>query len=339
MMTRARARHLLSELARCRVAVVGDLILNRYVIGSAERISPEAPVPVVRVWREDARLGGAANVMRNVAALGAKAFGFGVIGADPAGNETRRLLAAAGIDAGGVLRQPGRRTTVKTRIMAAKQQIVRIDDECTDQLPDRVSDQLLRRLRTAVVRHRLQAVIIEDYHKGTVTQHLASGVQTLAAERGLITTLDPHPASTWTVRGLTLMKPNRAEAFAMTGIYPRPTVLPLAKDRPLREVATRLRAIWDPEALLISLGAEGMALFSQDGSPHHIPTMAREVYDLTGAGNTVIAVATVALLAGATPLEAAELANHAAGIVVGRLGTACVTVPELLASFAGHQRA
>jgi D-glycero-beta-D-manno-heptose-7-phosphate kinase len=339
MMTRARAQRLLRGLARCRVAVIGDLILDRYIMGSAERISPEAPVPVVRVRREDARLGGAANVMRNVTALGAAAFGFGVIGADEAGDETCRLLAAAGINAGGVLRQPGRCTTVKTRIIAAKQQIVRIDDECTDKLPDRVSGQLLQRLRTAVTRNRIRAVIIEDYHKGAVTQHLASGVQALAAERSLITTLDPHPASNWTVRGLTLMKPNRAESFAMTGIYPRPTVLPLAKDRPLHEVAARLRAIWAPETLLISLGAEGMALFGNDGSLHHIPTMAREVYDLTGAGDTVIAVATVALLAGATPLEAAELANHAAGIVVGRLGTACVTVPELLASFAGRERA
>ncbi len=332
-MDHARAKALLEQFGRCRIAVIGDLILDRYIRGTAERISPEAPVPVVRVQSEEAVLGGAANVLRNLAALGAVPLAFGVTGEDAGDEEIRSLCAKWQIPTENILRLANRQTTVKTRIIADNQQVVRIDDEAAEPIDAAVASQLLERLRRAAEANTLDAMIIEDYNKGVVTPVLAREIQALAATHGLASALDPHPANPLEVKGLTLMTPNRTEAFTLARTYPRPTVLPLSQDQALGEVAAKLIAVWEPENLLITLGSAGMALFGKDGALQHIPTVAQEVFDVSGAGDTVIAVCTAALLAGASSREAAELANHAAGIVVGKLGTVCVEAPELLASF------
>lgn len=332
-MNRQRAHELLSRMENRNVGVIGDLMLDRYVRGSATRISPEAPVPVVRVTSQHATLGGAANVMRNLAALGANARAFGVLGDDPPGQELLKLARQAGINTEDILTDYGRRTTVKTRVIAEHQQVVRIDDEMDAPLAAALHDQLAAAVMRAVTGGELQALIIEDYNKGVLSQSLVDVFLPPCLARGLTVTLDPHPGNVWTGRGLTLMTPNRQEACALAGEYYRPTVLPLERDEVLTRVGCKLRQTWAPRLLLVTLGAGGMALFEGDAPPRHIPTQAREVYDVCGAGDTVISVFTLALAAGAGSEEAAIIANHAAGIVVGKLGTAVATREELLASF------
>ncbi|OVE80727.1 hypothetical protein BVY04_05145 [bacterium M21] len=332
-MNRTRAQELTARFAEQRVAVVGDLMLDRYIWGSARRISPEAPVPVVEVKKRRAVLGGAANVLRNLASFGAHAIAFGIIGADPYGEEFCALCSEWGIDTSFIFRQPDRQTTIKTRVIADNQQVVRVDDECAEFIGQKVAEQILSSLKAAVEEGRIDAIILEDYNKGVMTRYLAQSVQVLAEEHNLPCMLDPHPGNTLNVTGLTLMTPNRPEAFALAGAYYRDTVLPIQKDLPLLDVAEKVRADWQPKNLLITLGSGGMALFDTDDKCYHIPTVAQEVFDVSGAGDTVIATWTAALLAGATPAEACEISNHAAGIVVGKVGTVCIEVPELLASF------
>ncbi len=328
-----RARQIIAKFNQARVAVVGDLILDRYMLGTASRISFEAPVPVVRVQEHLAVLGGAANVMRNITSLGARALAFGVVGTDESADAISELLADRGIDGDGILALKDRQTTVKTRVIADHQQVVRIDDETCSPLSPRDADELLERLRGAFVADQIDAVILEDYNKGVLTPELARTIQQMAAAAGAICLLDPHPANPLQVENLTLMTPNRVESFALAGEYFRELVLPIEQDEALHRVAEKLMAAWSPENLLITLGAGGMALFGADGLLHHIPTVAREVFDVSGAGDTVIATCALAMLAGAEPAEAAALANHAGGVVVGKIGTVSVEIEELLASF------
>lgn len=332
-MTPAQARQFIERMGGCRVAVIGDLMLDRYSTGTATRISPEAPVPIVRLRHQRTTLGGAANVVLNLITLGVQAHAFGIVGDDDNGSELRALCAQRGIQGDGVLSVPGRKTTVKTRLIANQQQIARIDDEDDTPVREDGRAQLLERLETAIRNGQVQAVIIEDYNKGVVSSAMARRIQELADRYHLVTALDPHPGNLLDFRGVTLMTPNRQEAFGMAGVYYRPTVLPLTDDAALLSVGRIVREKYAPRILLVTLGADGMASFQGDEPPRHIPTVAREVFDVSGAGDTVIATFTAALLAGADAAESATLANHAAGIVVGKMGTCPVPRHELLASF------
>jgi D-glycero-beta-D-manno-heptose-7-phosphate kinase len=318
-----------SRFKGCRVGVMGDLMLDRYIWGAATRISQEAPVPVVQVRRESASPGGAANVVRNLVSLGAHAMAFGVIGTDRHAETLQGLLTAAGADLSGVVTAPERETTVKTRVIAGSQQVVRIDREVTAPISTACRDDLLGRLETALKAGALAALILEDYAKGVLDPAMTRQIVTMCRRHGVFVTLDPHPLNHFNVNGFRLMTPNRSEAFALAGVPYQPTRLPLASDVALMGVGRRLAELWGPDLLLVTLGGSGMALFVGDSPPLHIPTRARQVFDVSGAGDTVMAVFVLGLLAGASPEEAARVANQAAGVVVGKVGTAAVTAAEL----------
>ncbi|MFP6580932.1 MAG: PfkB family carbohydrate kinase [Candidatus Hydrogenedentota bacterium] len=328
-----RVQRLIYKFPSQRIAVVGDLMLDRYIWGSASRISQEAPVPVVAVNRQTAAPGGAANVLRNLSSLGAQPLAFGVIGQDAAGDELVSLLKEQRVDTSGILRSATRLTSEKTRIIAEHQQVVRVDNERIEAIADADRATLIASLRSAVNDGRIGSIIIEDYAKGMVSTELLSEVTALGKEQDIPVALDPHPGNHATATGLTVMTPNRAEAFAMAGVYPRPSVLPVEDDTALLDVVGQLQDTWDPKYLMITLGAHGMALFQNDHPVHHIPTQAREVFDVSGAGDTVIASFMLSVLAGASPAEAAAISNHAAGVVVAKVGTATVTREELMDAF------
>lgn len=332
-MNHLRALELVPAFARRRVAVVGDLMLDRYIWGDAKRISQEAPVPIIEVARTTAAPGGAANVVRTLAALGAQAAAFGAIGTDAAAIDLLRLLQEAGVDATGVQRDTARVTTEKTRVIAGHQQVVRVDTEHAVPLSPEHEAALLKDLEAAIVSGSLQGVIVEDYAKGLVSDTLLRRLTAFCIQHAMPIALDPHPGNPACAQGLTVITPNRAEAFAMAGVYPRTPRRPVTEDAALLEVVHTLQEKWAPIHLLITLGGDGMALFRADAPPLHIPTRAREVFDVSGAGDTVVATFMLALVSGATPDEAAHLANHAAGVVVGKLGTASVSQEELASSF------
>jgi D-beta-D-heptose 7-phosphate kinase/D-beta-D-heptose 1-phosphate adenosyltransferase len=319
----------LERFPRFRVAVVGDLMLDRYVWGSAARISQEAPVPVVRVERETHVAGGAANVARNVLSLGGKAVVFGVTGQDRFGRDLCQVLRRLGGDTSHVVRLDDRPTTTKTRVLAGTQQVVRIDSEDTSPVPAHVLDAVSGELRRQIEGGEVHGVVFEDYAKGMMTAEFMAEIAATARRCGVPVALDPHPSHPFNVHGLTVMTPNRAEAFGLAGVYYQPGVLPIVDDEPLRHVARRLQRLWGTEICLITLGAHGMALCVGRRPVVHIPTVAREVFDVSGAGDTVIATYTMSLLAGASPYDAGVIANHAAGIVVGKVGTAAVEIDEL----------
>jgi D-beta-D-heptose 7-phosphate kinase/D-beta-D-heptose 1-phosphate adenosyltransferase len=312
-------------------------MLDRYIWGSANRISQEAPVPIVQVRRESATPGGAANVVRNLLTLGARASAFGVAGTDRHGETLRSLLANEGADLEGVVAVTDRETTVKTRVIAGSQQVVRIDREVTAPLPAACRADLLAQVRRAVESGALDALVLEDYGKGVLDREMVEQVVALCACRRVSVALDPHPANPFNVRGLRLMTPNRAEAFALAGLPYQPTTLPLDRDAALGAVGARLLELWAPELLLVTLGADGMGLFAPPAPLLHIPTRARQVFDVSGAGDTVMAVCVLGLLAGASPEQAARISNHAAGIVVGKVGTAAVSPAELEADLRDTQ--
>lgn len=316
-----------------RVGVLGDLMLDRYVWGSASRISQEAPIPVVEVDEVTARPGGAANVLHNIVALGGQAHAFGVVGEDKNGEELRGLLDTLAIDTDGIIGDGGRVTTEKTRIIAAHQQIVRVDTEQKDPLEESIQATLLEKLEHAMQGGQIDALIIEDYAKGTLNKTLAQQAVACAAAHDIPVALDPHSANHLDLSGLTLMTPNRAEAFVLAGKYLTHSVLPIEEDAALLDVVAHLREAWQVQHLLITLGAEGMVLFQSEGEALHVPTQAREVFDVSGAGDTVISSFMLSLLGGASPADAAILANHAAGVVVGKVGTAPVSADELRESF------
>jgi rfaE bifunctional protein kinase chain/domain len=328
----ARVHHILRAVGRARALVVGDLMLDQFIWGSVGRISPEAPVPVVDFERESFMPGGAANVARNLTALRAQADLFGVVGRDPAADQLVRILHDQKIDCRGVLPHPARNTCVKTRIVAHKQQVVRIDRETRDGVEGPLLQRLLAALKSGL--DRADAVIVCDYGKGVVSQPLLDELKACCRRRGLWLSLDPKPVHHLNLSGLSLITPNRREAFELARL-PDDT----RRDDPLADanlllVASRLLNELRPAILLITLGESGMLLCMRGQKPIHIATVAQEVFDVSGAGDTVIAAFTLAVAAGASPLEAAILSNHAAGIVVGKFGTATVTPEELAASFA-----
>ena len=323
-----RARQILSAFGRQRILVVGDLMLDRYIYGSVSRLSPEAPVPVVRVTHEKSMPGGASNVAWNVRSLGARAAVAGVIGSDHAGDELRKVLADDGVSVEGAMGFEGARTTVKTRIIAERQQVVRVDWDNNFEL----GGEVLRDFRATVVREvkKSNGVIIEDYGKGIIQQDVVTAVLKAAVEAGIPAGLDPKENHELGTGGLTLATPNRKEAFAIAGVRDPGAKGDPLKDEALLEVSEILVKKWAPALLLVTLGPHGMLLREQGAAPRHVPTRAREVFDVSGAGDTVIATCVLALAAGASHVEAAELANYAAGVVVGKLGTATCSQEELL---------
>ncbi len=326
-----RVTQLLAPARRERILVVGDVMLDQFIWGNVARISPEAPVPVVDFERESFMPGGAANVARNLTALGVPTELLGVVGEDQAAEQLNRLLDVHHIGCRGLVSSPARRTSVKTRIVAHKQQVVRIDRETRDGLTVPLTRKLAQKL-TALI-PAAAAVIVGDYGKGIVTQPLLDYLKRLCRERGVWLSLDPKPVHALDLSGLSLLTPNRKEAFELAQV-PDETRHdnPLADSNLLR-AAEKLLSTLKPALLLITLGELGMLLCQRGQNPFHIPTIAQEVFDVSGAGDTVIACFTVAIAAGASPAEAAIISNHAAGIVVGKVGTATVTVEELVASF------
>lgn len=311
-------------------------MLDHFVWGNVRRISPEAPVPVVEVAREDLFPGGAANVARNLAEFTKHSFIMGRVGRDTDATKLCELMHEEGVSTDTLIRHETLPTISKTRIAARQQQIVRVDRETLAPLSDAELVEVERIVRAKLP--ELNAIIIEDYGKGFVTQPLVALLTKLASEAGKLLTVDPSPRNPLDWKGASLVKPNRLEAFAAAGIEDRHHSGDPASDPQLLEVGKRLLEKWQVPHVLVTLGEQGMMIFSQseNGKPHHIPTRAREVYDVSGAGDTAIALLTLAMTSGLSLHDAAEVANHASGIVVGKLGTATVKPEELLAAFAAR---
>lgn len=309
-----------------RIAVFGDMMLDRYVKGSVKRISPEAPVPVVRVNSESAVCGGSANVAVNLATLGACPYLVSVAGADKAAEELAGLLAAAGVAADSLVRSPEFPTIEKTRVIAEHQQVVRFDRESAGRLPAGVKKAALASLESAL-KEGCEAVILSDYGKGLLEPDTIKAAVRLATARRVPVFVDPKVEHFLLYRGVACITPNTLEAFG--GMR-----LPHRDGQPAAEaLGRRVMAKLGCRSLLITQGEHGMTLFTRKGpavTPVHIPTRAREVFDVTGAGDTVISTLALTWASGASPEEAATAANFAAGLVVAKLGTASITREELL---------
>jgi D-beta-D-heptose 7-phosphate kinase/D-beta-D-heptose 1-phosphate adenosyltransferase len=329
----ARVRQILAGASRIRILVVGDAMLDHFIRGSVVRISPEAPVPVLDFESENFMPGGAANVARNLTALQAPTELLGAVGCDPAARQLKRLLSEYHIGCRGLFSDAGRTTTVKTRIVAHMQQVVRIDRETRDGLEASLTRRLVGAVQSLIP--STAAVIVGDYGKGVVTQRLLDEVKRICRTYGVWLSVDPKPVHQLNLSGLSLITPNRKEAFELASLPDETRQKNPFADANLMRVADRLLNELRPAVLLITLGELGMLLCRHGQKPFHIPTVAQEVFDVSGAGDTVIASFTLAIAAGASPSEAAIISNHAAGIVVGKIGTATVTPEELLASFKG----
>jgi len=327
-----RARQILAAAQKIRVLVVGDVMLDQFIWGGVSRISPEAPVPVVDFSRESFMPGGAANVARNLVSLATPTELFGAIGNDDAARKLLKLLGEQNIGCTGLVKNVARHTSIKTRIVAQQQQIVRLDRETRGALDAKTTAKLVTEFKTRLA--KADAVIVGDYGKGVVTQTLLNEIKSLCRERGVWLSLDPKPVHHLNLSNLSLITPNRKEAFELADLADDTKNANPFADKNLMQVAERLLNELRPALLLITLGELGMLLCQRGQKPFHIPTVAQEVFDVSGAGDTVIASFTLAIAAGASPVEAAILSNHAAGIVVGKVGTAVTTPEELLKSFA-----
>lgn len=313
------ARQIISSISSKKILVLGDFMLDQFIWGNVERISPEAPVPIVRVDRESFSLGGAGNVVNNVRSMGAEVVALGITGDDFAGQKIRQLLEERGVPADTLL-QSSRPTTVKTRIIAHQQQVVRVDREERSLINEPVESRIVESF--GQILPQVDGVIISDYSKGTLTPSLLSAVLMAAKSEGKLVCLDPKIRHFAAYTPVTVITPNQAEASNLLGYA-------ILTEEDLREAAQRILKLIDCQALLITRGEKGMALF-HDGKLTLVPARAREVYDVTGAGDTVIAILGLALAGGAKMIDAVTLANAAAGIVVSKVGTASVTPEELL---------
>lgn len=328
---RTQAEGLLAGLRGCPVAVLGDLMLDEYLFGEVSRISPEAPVPIVRVQREKAVLGGAANVAANLKALGAEPLLMGTLQKDPAGDRLTDLLQRLGIGVQHLVFDPGRPTIIKTRVIGQQQQMLRIDREEPGPPGPKVLDDLRHRL--AAVLPAARALVVSDYAKGAISAPVMDVVREQCAFHRLPWIVDPKPAHKALYRGATLMTPNTKETSELTGLAAK-------SDPEVAEAGRRLREELGLQGLLITRSEKGMALFAPAGAgdaehaaPWMIPTEAREVFDVSGAGDTVIAAFCAAIASGADWRDAAMLANAAASVVVGKIGTATATAAEILAHY------
>jgi rfaE bifunctional protein kinase chain/domain len=326
-----RLREILARAEGKRIAVAGDLMLDEFVWGKVGRISPEAPVPVVEVTGESCYPGGAANVARNLREFVADVSVVGIIGVDAHGQQLLGLLREQKIETGLIVEDPTFRTIVKTRIVARHQQVVRVDREKFREPTAAQIEEIAINLRRDLP--QLDAVIFEDYGKGFLSAEFVRQISGEVQAAGKIATADPNPRQAIAWQGMTAVKPNRSEALLAAGLPSTDPIEPPLQDAALLEAGAKLLETWDTRLLLVTLGEQGMMLFERGKSPHHIPTKARQVFDVSGAGDTAIALFTLALCCDASPIEAAEIANHASAVVVAKLGTATVTPAELIASF------
>jgi rfaE bifunctional protein kinase chain/domain len=322
IMNKTRISKLLAGFTKSRILVLGDVMLDRYLWGNVERISPEAPVPVVSVTKETTNLGGAANVAANVRALGADVTLLGVVGKDMMAELFKENLADYNIKTSGLLVDPDRPTTVKTRIVAHSQQIARIDRELTVEISVPLVEQIIQKITKLLT--NIDGIIISDYGKGVITYDLLSEVIPLARQEGVFIAVDPKEVHFMNYREVSVITPNHHEAGFISGKK-------ITSDAILADVGWNLMDLLNLESLLITRGDKGMALFEKDRSLTLIPAQAKTVYDVTGAGDTVIATLAVAQSAGASMREAALFANTAAGLAVAQFGTARITSNELKA--------
>lgn len=331
-------KKIILKFPKARILVIGDIILDEFVWGSVQRISPEAPVPVVWANRRSFMPGGAANVASNITSLGAKADLIGVIGRDKNTDLLLSEIKKRKISTRGILIEPNRHTTLKTRIIAGHQQIVRVDWEHTDALPKELNLKIISFIEKNIKNY--DAVIIEDYGKGVINTDLLEEIILLARKNKKIITVDPKEENFLYYRRATSITPNRKElenAVRNLKIKDKTNRFKVHSDRLFNDkdidlAATQILKYLDLESVLVTLGEQGMRLFEKEGAVTHIPTVAQEVFDVSGAGDTVIAVFSLALSSGAAKPQAAYIANFAAGIVVGKLGTAVIEREELLES-------
>src|SRR5262245_48289780 len=322
MMNQTAVQQIISRFPSLRILVLGDFMLDHFVMGKVDRISPEAPVPIVDVDEESFHLGGAGNVVMNGKMLGAQMIPLGVIGNDWAAERIHELFLEEQLPADGLLTSE-RPTTVKTRILAHQQQVVRVDREQRTPISDDLQNQLGKQFLELL--DSVDGVIISDYSKGTLTPSLLAQILPAAHKRNKLVCLDPKTRHFSSYTPVTVITPNQAEASSLLGY-------PIVSEKDLMEAARRILKMIKCKALLITRGDKGMALFT-NGELKLVPTKAREVYDVTGAGDTVVTTLCLALAAGAQMIEAVELANAAAGVVVGKIGTATVSKEELLECF------
>ncbi|MEP6923410.1 MAG: D-glycero-beta-D-manno-heptose-7-phosphate kinase [Pyrinomonadaceae bacterium] len=313
-------QNILNKFADVRVLVVGDVMLDRYFWGTVSRISPEAPVPVVKLEKITQTPGGAANVAANAASLGAKAFLVGAIGADESGRALPQVLAETGVGADYLVKLKNRPTTCKTRVIAHSQQLVRVDDEDSAPLNAEQAEIVWRRIQEILP--QTDIVILSDYGKGCLCEMVLANTIETARKLGKAVLVDPKGKNYLKYRGATLLTPNKGEAAAASGIE-------ITDDYSCKRAGDKLLAELELESVLITLGEDGMRLFEKNQDSKHFPTMARKVYDVTGAGDTVIATLAIALGAGADLATAAQIANAAAGLAVEQVGTAAVKLSAL----------
>jgi D-beta-D-heptose 7-phosphate kinase/D-beta-D-heptose 1-phosphate adenosyltransferase len=319
-MNQQRAQALLNQFSNRHLIVLGDLMLDEFIWGEVRRISPEAPVPVVEVKRESWHLGGAGNVVSNLIELGARALPIGIIGDDEAGRLMRHQFDDRDAATDGLIIDAMRPTTRKTRIVAHSQQMVRADRESRSPIQPEIEEQVMAAFNLAL--SKAEAVVISDYDKGLLTPHLLEKVINATHAQDKLVCLDPKIKNFLSYRQVDVITPNQSEAERASGIE-------IVDDESLLAAAHRIREMLDCDNVLITRGEHGMSLLDAENRMTHIPTVAREVYDVTGAGDTVIAALTLAMSAGATAIEAAVIANHAAGVVVRKIGTATVSLAEL----------
>jgi D-beta-D-heptose 7-phosphate kinase/D-beta-D-heptose 1-phosphate adenosyltransferase len=315
-----RLVHYVDRFRQTRTLVVGDVMLDHYIWGQVSRISPEAPVPVVNVTRENLLLGAATNVVNNIHALGGNVGVCGVIGNDDAGRQLVHMLRGQGIRTDGLIVEHNRPTTIKTRIIAHSQQVVRFDREAKSSIEKETHRQIYAYVKQQVL-DGLDAIVLSDYCKGVVTKGLVRDIVTLAKKHKVVVSVDPKISHFGIYSGVTILTPNTKEASLGSKID-------IDDEKSLIRAGKQLLSRLKCNAVLITRGEHGMSLFERSGITH-IPTNAREVYDVTGAGDTVISVLTLAMAAGASLGDAARLSNFAAGIVVGIVGTATVKPEEL----------
>ena len=325
IINRQKLKQALSNFKQANILVIGDIIIDHFIYGSVSRISPEAPVPVVNVNREDLLLGGSANVLHNLHALGAQGTISGIIGQDFIGDTLLQLLADIDSPSTGVVRCHDRPSTKKTRVIAQNQQVVRFDREQTGPLNAESINQIKKFLTANIDDY--QAVVLSDYNKGVICQEIVNHLYNLLGDRPQIPIIvDPKPGHPEFFRGASIITPNNHEAEQMSGIK-------ITDDKSLLKAAKTLKDLVKAQAVLITRGEQGMALLVDDKPLFTIPTVAREVYDVTGAGDTVIATIASSLAVGLSYEEAAVLANYAAGLVVGKVGTATTNIKEIRSLF------
>jgi D-glycero-beta-D-manno-heptose-7-phosphate kinase len=317
---KARLISAIKSFSNYRVLVIGDLMLDVFIWGDVRRISPEAPVPVVEVLKETKCLGGAANVVHNLASLGARPYPVGLIGADSAGGELLRLFHEHSVPVSGIVEERGRPTSMKTRVIARNQQVVRYDHESSCPPVANSEARLIEFIRESLP--QIDVVIVSDYAKGVVCASLLDELRSLTAGK-IPVVVDPKIQNFELYRSFTIVTPNHHEAGQMSGI-------PIVDEESLNTVGGKLLHMLACENLLITRGKDGMSIFRNGGKAVHIPTLARHVYDVTGAGDTVAAVLALGTAAGLPMVDACILANYAAGIVVGEVGTAAVSGTQLL---------